>query len=244
MDAGLDERGGDDRGRAADRAGGVHPQQRLAGRAERVGEVELGHHDALEQVGGLADDDRVDVVERQLGVGEGTVDGFAQEPGDRDVLALGAVVGLADADHGSKGVAHARGLHRADEVLLQGGAGGGVGEGLLGLAGPDALRGLADPVQPRGEHRVRGERAAGRVDADVAVQPERVLEDQLLVRERCVQLGEVDSVDTGSDAGRLGAGGGRQVAGGSEIGSIRCWKPVIHAVVPWDLPSRPCPRRR
>ena len=81
--------------------------KRLAGRSERLGEVQLGHHDALEQIGRLADDDRVDVVERQLGVGQRAVDGLAQEPGHRDVTALGAVVGLADTDDGSQGL-HAR----------------------------------------------------------------------------------------------------------------------------------------
>ena len=65
----LDERRGDDRGRAADRAGGVHADQRLARGAERLGEEQLGHHHALEQVGRLADDDRVDVVEADVGVG-------------------------------------------------------------------------------------------------------------------------------------------------------------------------------
>ena len=63
--AGLHQAGRHDRGRAADRAGGVHPDQRLAGRADRVGHEQLGHHHALEEVGRLADDDGVDVVERR-----------------------------------------------------------------------------------------------------------------------------------------------------------------------------------
>ena len=63
--AGLDQAGRDDPGRPADRAGRVHPQQRLAGGAERVGQVQLGHHHALEQVGRLADHDRVDVRQRR-----------------------------------------------------------------------------------------------------------------------------------------------------------------------------------
>ena len=50
-------------GRAADRARRVHPEHRLAHRAERRREVQLGHHDALEHVGRLADDDGVDVGE-------------------------------------------------------------------------------------------------------------------------------------------------------------------------------------
>ena len=64
MDARLDEMRGDDRRRAADAAGGVDAHDRLAGRAERVGEVQLRHHHALEHVGRLADDDGVDVARR------------------------------------------------------------------------------------------------------------------------------------------------------------------------------------
>ena len=63
VDAGPDQAGRDDRGRPADRAGRVHPQQRLAGRAERVGQEQLRHHHALEQVRGLAEHHRVDVGE-------------------------------------------------------------------------------------------------------------------------------------------------------------------------------------
>jgi hypothetical protein len=43
----------------------VHPQQRLTDGAEGVGQVQLGHHHALEQVRRLADHDRVDVRHRQ-----------------------------------------------------------------------------------------------------------------------------------------------------------------------------------
>jgi hypothetical protein len=74
-------------------------QQWLAHGAERLGEVQLGHHDALEQVGCLADHDRVDLVEGQARVGQRPVHRFAAEPGHREVLALGPVVGLSDADH-------------------------------------------------------------------------------------------------------------------------------------------------
>ena len=75
----LHQRGRDDRRRAADRAGRVHAQQRLADGAERLGEVQLGHHHALEQVGRLADDDGVDVGEGELRVLERAVDGLAQQ---------------------------------------------------------------------------------------------------------------------------------------------------------------------
>jgi hypothetical protein len=68
--AGLDVVRGDDAGRPADRTGGVHPEHRLPRGTERVGEVELGLHHAFEEVGRLADDDRVDVAPRHLRVVE------------------------------------------------------------------------------------------------------------------------------------------------------------------------------
>ena len=107
MDARLDEVGRDDRGGAADRAGGVHPDDRLAQRAERLGEVELRHHHALEHVGRLADDDRVDVLPVELGVGERAVGRLADEAGDRDVLAGRDVLGLPGAEHRGQLPAHA-----------------------------------------------------------------------------------------------------------------------------------------
>ena len=80
--------------------GGVHPEQRLADRAQRLGQVRLGHHDALEEVGGLADDDGVDVVHRHVGIGERPVDGLAEQARQRDVAADRGVLGLADTDDG------------------------------------------------------------------------------------------------------------------------------------------------
>ncbi len=66
---------------------------------ERVGEPQLWHHDALEHVRRLADDDRVDLVHRRVGVGESTIDRLADEPADRDIGASGGVLRLADAEH-------------------------------------------------------------------------------------------------------------------------------------------------
>ena len=60
----------------------------------------LGHHHALEEVGGLADDDGVDVVHRHVGVGERPVDGLAEQAGQRHVAPDRGVLGLADADDG------------------------------------------------------------------------------------------------------------------------------------------------
>ena len=65
--AGLDQAGRDEPRGPAHRPGRVHPQQRLAGRAERVGQVQLGHHHALEQVGRLADHDGVDAGQGEPG---------------------------------------------------------------------------------------------------------------------------------------------------------------------------------
>ena len=101
--AGLHVRGGHDGGGAADRTGGVHPEHRLAHRAEGVGQVELGLHDALEQVGRLAEDDGVDVGHRHVGVVERPEHGLAHEPAEGDVAATRLVVGLADADDGARG---------------------------------------------------------------------------------------------------------------------------------------------
>ena len=85
---------------AADRTGGVHPEHRLAHGAERVGEVQLGLHDALEQVGRLAEHDGVDVGHRHVGVVERPEHGFADEAAERDVTTPRLVVGLTDPDHG------------------------------------------------------------------------------------------------------------------------------------------------
>ena len=98
VDARGDELRGDDRRGAADGTGGVHAHHRLPHRAERVGEVELRHRDTLEHVGGLADDDRVDVRPRHVRVFERFDRGLAHEPGHRHVLARGAVMRLPDTD--------------------------------------------------------------------------------------------------------------------------------------------------
>ncbi len=99
----------------------------LPDRAQGVGQVQLGHHDALEEVGGLADDDGVDVGPRHLGVVEGPRGRLADEAGDRHVAAGGLVLRLADADDGDSFLAHHVPFQDADEVLLQARARGGVG---------------------------------------------------------------------------------------------------------------------
>jgi hypothetical protein len=96
--AGHHELRSHDRGRAADAAGSVDPDHGLAGRTQRVGQVELGHDDALEHVRRLADDDGVDVAPVQTGVDQRLLRRFADEAGHRDVVAGGDVPGLADPD--------------------------------------------------------------------------------------------------------------------------------------------------
>lgn len=84
----------------------MHAQQRLADRTEGLGEIELGHHHALEQVRCLADHHCVDVGKLEARVGKGTVDGFPAQPGHRDIRPLGTVVGLSGPDHGGTLLAH------------------------------------------------------------------------------------------------------------------------------------------
>ena len=100
--AGLDVRGGDDGRRPAHRSGGVDPEHRLAHGTEGVGEVELGLHDALEEVGGLAEDDGVDVGQGQVGIVEGPEHRLAHQAAEGHVEPPGLVVGLAHADDGAR----------------------------------------------------------------------------------------------------------------------------------------------
>ena len=150
-----------------------------------------------------------------FGVVERAVDRLAAQPGHRDVLALGAVVGLADADDGGRLLAPSArpSFQDADEVLLQAGPLVAWASTWSALAGPDPLGGLADADQAGGEHRVGGERAARRVDRDVVAEAELGAQDQLLVAERRVQLGDLDAVEVRRRprprCGRRGSGSGR-----------------------------------
>ena len=103
------------------------------------GEVQLGHHHALEHVRGLADHDRVDVVPAEPGVVERPQCGLADEPGDRDVVPLGLVVGLPDPDDRAP-VRSSRTLQHGYEVLLQRRTRRGVGDRPVGRAVHDPRR--------------------------------------------------------------------------------------------------------
>ena len=164
VDAGLDQLAGHDRGRAADRAGGVHPEQRLADRAQRVGQVQLGHHHALEEVGRLADDDGVDVGPGHLGVGEGPrrpPRGRAR-PWRRRRGSPGAWSGRRRRRQLVPLPSSALPFQDAHEVLLEAGPRGGVGDASGGLAihdpcatspmriRPATITGLAASAPPEG----------------------------------------------------------------------------------------------
>ncbi|SKV08770.1 Uncharacterised protein [Mycobacteroides abscessus subsp. abscessus] len=80
----------------------MHPDHRFSGRADRIRHEELGHHDALEKVGGLADDDGVDVVPIDTGIRHGAIDGLADKTIHGDVVPLGDVLCLPSADDSSQ----------------------------------------------------------------------------------------------------------------------------------------------
>ena len=61
---------------------------------------------ALEQVGGLAEDDGVDVGPVHLGVLERAAGRLPDQPAERDVPAAALVVGLADADDRARLMSH------------------------------------------------------------------------------------------------------------------------------------------
>jgi hypothetical protein len=84
----------------------VHPEHGLAHRAKGIGEVELGLHDPLEEVGGLAEDHSFDIGESHMRIFKCTEDGLTHEATKGYVEASGLVVGLAHTDDGARGSAH------------------------------------------------------------------------------------------------------------------------------------------
>ena len=194
----LHVRRGDDRGGAADRPGGVHPEHRLADRAERVGEVELGLHDAFEEVGRLADHDRVDVGERHLRVVERAEHRLAHEPAVGDVVAARLVVGLTDADDRTRFGAHASPSRMQTRFCCRHGPD--VEWASARFPPPNTwFGGVPDAGEPGRHDRVRRERAARRVHRDVVAEAERPAQQDLLVGERGLQLRDLDR--TGAEPG-------------------------------------------
>ena len=120
----------------------------LPDRAERVGQVELGLHDALEQVGGLAEHHGVDVGHGHVGVVEGPEDGLADEPAERHVAPAGLVVGLADPDDGAGEVAHDRPSRMQTRFCCRQGPDVEWAE-RPGAAAEDVVGGVADAAQAR-----------------------------------------------------------------------------------------------
>ncbi len=197
---GSDEMGGHDGRGPAYRPRRVDTQHGLAHRAQGRSQVQLGHHDALEHVGGLADHHGVDVTPVEPGVLEGACRRLAHEPRDRDVLSLRGVLGLAHPDHraalghhapfpagpeGSAARAHTRFCWRhGPEVACA----------MAVRALPSMMRAAASPMRtsPATIERVGGQRAPRRVHRHRVGQAERVAQDELLMGEGGVQLGHVD----------------------------------------------------
>ena len=222
----------DDRSRAADTARGVHAHHRLAHRAERVGEVELGHRDALEHVGRLADDDGVDVAPRHARVFERLDRGLAHEPGHRDVLR--ATTG-GGSDRSRRRLRVARPSIRPPGRRRGSAAGTGPTSRARrrGRASPAVMRVATSPMRERPAAMITFAASGppdGLIDGGVA-ETERVAQDELLVRELRVQLRDVD-LAVADPAATAAARVDSEVARSrtpSECASMRCSMPRIHA---------------
>ena len=184
--------------------------------AERLGEVELGHHHALEQVGRLADDDGVDVVERHVRRrrARGRWPRGTGRPSRRPRAWRGGGSGRRRSRRRAAwpSVASLR-AQRADEVLLQRRA-------LTSRArapcrrSPAQIRLAASPMRIRPPVNI-GLPASAPPEGLIATssaQAELGAQDQLLVAERRVQLGDLDPVEVRRPAAARrprGSGSGR-----------------------------------
>ena len=201
----------DDAGGAAHAAGGVHAEHRLAGRAERVRHVELGLHHAFEQVGRLPEDDRVDVAPRHLRVLERAGGGFADQAGERHVAPTRLVMRLADADDGGWFPAHESPSRMQTRFCCR--------------HGPDvecaSVRCLSPSTMWRAASEMRTSPVAmigfaasappDRFTGTESSSPSDLPQEELLVGERGLQLGEFDRPvgdprGLGGDAGRRRVG--------------------------------------
>ena len=72
--------GREDGGRTTHRTGGVDAEDRLACRAQRVGQVEFRRHHPFKEVGRLAHHDRVDLVEGHARILKRTQRRLANKP--------------------------------------------------------------------------------------------------------------------------------------------------------------------
>ena len=192
--AGLHQAGGDDRGRSAHRAGGVHADQRLAGRAHGVGHEQFGHHHALEEVGRLADHHGVDVVERRTESASALSMASRTRPFIDTSWRL-ATYFVCPVPSTAASCPAISVLHHGDQILLQRRPAGGMRQHPLRRSIPDVLRRKADPLQAGREHRVGGQRPARRVHLRRRRQPDGLGQDQVLVGERRVDLGDLDRAD-------------------------------------------------
>ena len=160
---------------------------------ERVGQVQLGHHHALEEVGRLADHDRVDVVPGHAGVGQRPLRRLAHEPDHRHVASRGLVLGLSDADDGdslfghqfSPSSTHTRFCCRHGPL---------VAWATPRFTRPSAMRAATSPMRMSPAVSI-GLAASAPPDGLTSASPsrsERRPQDHLLMAERRVQLGHVD----------------------------------------------------
>jgi len=77
----------------------MYAQHGFAIAAQRVRQVNLGHHHALEHIGRLADDNGVDVVPLKGRILQSIDCSLTDQARDGYVAALGGVLRLADTDH-------------------------------------------------------------------------------------------------------------------------------------------------
>lgn len=180
--------------------------------APRAWPGQLGHHHALEHVG-AADDHRVDVGKGELGVGEGAQSGLAHQAGEGEVVSLGGVLGLSDADDGAALVHGSPSIRQTRFCCRQGPE---VAWATARRALPSRMRFAASPRRRR-PATIIGWAARAPPEGlvcDVGSEIEGIAEDDLLVAEGGVELGDIDAgaEDTGLAGGQGGGGRAAEIA--------------------------------